>query len=61
MNATSYKEDGNLNFKRKKYRWAIDNYTAGLKEMAKDKELNAVLYTNRAAANFHIGKDTYLV
>ncbi len=54
-NAESFKDDGNHNFKFKKYRWAIDNYTAGIKQMSADKELNAILYTNRAAANFRIG------
>lgn len=54
-NAVSFKEDGNKNFEMKKYRWAIDNYTAGIKCLPKDKMLNAVLYTNRAAANYHLG------
>ncbi|ESN92960.1 hypothetical protein HELRODRAFT_189633 [Helobdella robusta] len=54
-NATSYKDDGNKNFERKKYRWAIDNYTAGLNCHPTDSKLITVLYTNRAAANFHIG------
>lgn len=31
-------------------------YTAGIKEKPNDDLLNAVLYTNRAAANFYIGK-----
>ena len=55
-NADSFKEDGNRNFKNKKYRWAIDNYTAGIKEMCKNRELNAILYCNRAAAHFHLGE-----
>lgn len=54
-NAVSYKEDGNRNFKISKYRWAIDNYTAGIKCLPKDRQLNAILYTNRAAAQFRIG------
>ena len=54
-NAESYKNDGNNNFKIKKYRWAIDNYTEGIRCKSKDKELNAVLYSNRAAAHFHLG------
>jgi tetratricopeptide (TPR) repeat protein len=54
-NAVSFKEDGNKNFERKKYRWAIENYTEGIKCKPVDRLLNAVLYTNRAAANFHIG------
>jgi len=54
-NALSFKEDGNKNFERGKYRWAIDNYTEGIKCRPVDRLLNAVLYTNRAAANYRIG------
>ncbi|XP_054710563.1 DNA polymerase interacting tetratricopeptide repeat-containing, protein of 47 kDa-like [Uloborus diversus] len=53
--AKSYKEDGNQNFKRKKYRWAVDAYTKGLEQKSGDNEVNAQLYTNRAAAHYHIG------
>ncbi len=55
-NAEAYKEDGNKNFKLKKYRLAIDNYTEGIKCKSRNKELNAVLYCNRAAAQFWLGK-----
>ena len=54
-NAVSFKEDGNNNFKLKKYRWAIDNYAAGIKCRCADRLLNAVLYSNRAVANYHLG------
>ena len=54
-NALSYKEDGNKNFELRKYRWAIDSYTEGIKCKPTDQLLNAVLYTNRAAANYRIG------
>lgn len=54
-NAESFKEEGNMQFKIKKYKWAIDNYTAGINEKCQDKDLNAILYSNRAAANFHRG------
>jgi len=54
-NATSYKEDGNKNFQLGKYRWAADSYTEGIKCRPTDQTLNAVLYTNRAAANYRIG------
>lgn len=53
--ALTFKEDGNEHFKLKKYREAVQEYTAGIKERAKDVELNAVLYTNRATAQFHLG------
>lgn len=53
--ADSYRDDGNDQFKRKKYKIAIDNYTEGIKSRSPDAELNAILYTNRAAAQFHLG------
>ncbi|XP_063795728.1 tetratricopeptide repeat protein 4 [Pseudophryne corroboree] len=53
--ATSYKEEGNEYFKEKNYKKAIIAYTEGIKKNCKDPELNAVLYTNRAAAQFYIG------
>ena len=53
--AKNYKEDGNFNFKCKKYRFAVASYTEGLKAKCSDLELNAQLLTNRAAAQFHIG------
>jgi len=52
--AKSYKEDGNFNFKCKKYRFAVASYTEGLKAMPEDKEMKTQLLTNRAAAQFHI-------
>ena len=54
-NALSYKQDGNKNFELGKYRWAIDSYTEGIKCRPTDQLLNAILYTNRAAANYRIG------
>ena len=53
--AKSYKEDGNFNFKCKKYRFAVASYTEGLKAMSEDKEVKTQLLTNRAAAQFWIG------
>merc|ERR1712098_649707 len=53
--AKNYKEDGNFNFKCKKYRFAVASYTEGLKHKCSDNELNTQLLTNRAAAQFHIG------
>jgi len=52
--AANYKEDGNFNFKCKKYRFAIASYTEGLKAKCSDDLLNCQLLTNRAAAQFHI-------
>ncbi|XP_040263723.1 tetratricopeptide repeat protein 4 [Bufo bufo] len=53
--AKSYKEEGNDYFKEKNYKKAITAYTEGIKKNCKDAELNAVLYTNRAAAQFYLG------
>ena len=37
---------------------AIDNYTEGIKSKSPDRQQNAVLYTNRAAAQYHLGNET---
>ncbi|XP_014483032.1 PREDICTED: tetratricopeptide repeat protein 4 [Dinoponera quadriceps] len=50
--ANNYKDDGNFNFKYKKYHLAIFSYTEGIKTKCNDKELMAQLYNNRAAAHF---------
>jgi tetratricopeptide (TPR) repeat protein len=55
--AMALKDDGNHNFQRKKYKWAITAYTEALKEKHTDMQLFATLYTNRAAANFHLGNN----
>ena len=54
--AGSHKDDGNQWFKKKKYKLAIKAYDEGLKLKFDDGNLRAVLYTNRAAANFHLGE-----
>ncbi|XP_075038212.1 tetratricopeptide repeat protein 4 [Mixophyes fleayi] len=53
--ATNYKEEGNEFFKEKNYKKAIIAYTEGIKKNCEDPELTAVLYTNRAAAQFYLG------
>lgn len=53
--AEAFKDDGNYEFKKKKYDIAIENYTEGIKCRCPDKQLNAILYTNRAAAQYHKG------
>ena len=58
--AQAHKDDGNFNFKMKKYRFAIANYTEGLKHKCGNKELVASLHLNRAAAHFHIGNYRFL-
>ena len=53
--ALAYKDDGNFNFKLKKYRFAITNYTEGLKQKCGNVAIDASLYLNRAACQFHLG------
>ncbi|XP_058794487.1 DNA polymerase interacting tetratricopeptide repeat-containing, protein of 47 kDa [Phymastichus coffea] len=52
--AQSYKEDGNFNYKHKKYRLAILNFSKGISNKCEDKDLLAQLYNNRALAQFKL-------
>ncbi|XP_053971050.1 DNA polymerase interacting tetratricopeptide repeat-containing, protein of 47 kDa [Hylaeus volcanicus] len=49
--ANNYKEDGNFNYKYKKYRLAILSYTEGIRTKCSDTDLMAQLYNNRAASH----------
>ncbi|XP_054013421.1 DNA polymerase interacting tetratricopeptide repeat-containing, protein of 47 kDa [Hylaeus anthracinus] len=49
--ANNYKEDGNFNYKYKKYRLAILSYTEGIRTKCPDTDLMAQLYNNRAASH----------
>ena len=60
MCAESFKEEGNILFKKKDFKTAVDNYTGGIKSRSPDKLLNAILYSNRAAAQFEQCKLTIL-
>ncbi|XP_012605129.2 tetratricopeptide repeat protein 4 [Microcebus murinus] len=53
--AKTYKDEGNDYFKEKDYKKAVISYTEGLKKKCADTDLNAVLYTNRAAAQYYLG------
>lgn len=53
------KDEGNEYFKEKNYKKAVVSYTEGLKMNCMNPELNALLYTNRAAAHFHLGKVSF--
>ncbi|KAK5976314.1 Tetratricopeptide repeat protein 4 [Trichostrongylus colubriformis] len=55
LSAERHKDEGNKHFKFKKYRWATDCYSEGIKVQCLDRKLNSVLYGNRAAAQKHIG------
>ncbi|XP_022352480.1 tetratricopeptide repeat protein 4 isoform X2 [Enhydra lutris kenyoni] len=53
--AKTYKDEGNDYFKEKDYKKAVISYTEGLKKKCTNPDLNAVLYTNRAAAQYYLG------
>uniref|UniRef100_A0A915ES53 Cns1/TTC4 wheel domain-containing protein n=1 Tax=Ditylenchus dipsaci TaxID=166011 RepID=A0A915ES53_9BILA len=53
--AAQHKDEGNKHFKFKKYRWAVDCYTNGIKLCCENQKLNSVLYANRAAARKYLG------
>ncbi|XP_036301974.1 tetratricopeptide repeat protein 4 isoform X3 [Pipistrellus kuhlii] len=53
--AKTYKDEGNEYFKEKDYEKAVISYTEGLKKKCADPDLNVVLYTNRAAAQYYLG------
>ena len=55
--AVAYKEDGNELFKLKRYREAVQVYSEAIQQHSTDDHLNAVLYSNRAAAQYHLGKE----
>ncbi|KAM5248584.1 tetratricopeptide repeat protein 4 [Ctenodactylus gundi] len=53
--AKTCKDEGNDYFKEKDYKKAVILYTEGLKKNSADPDLNAVLLTNRAAAQYYLG------
>ncbi|KAM6343647.1 tetratricopeptide repeat protein 4 isoform 2-T2 [Alca torda] len=53
--ARMYKNEGNEYFREKDYRRAVIAYSEALKKNCEDPELNAVLHTNRGAAQFYLG------
>ena len=57
--AEAYKEDGNYAYKNKKFHDAIVAYTEGIKAKCNNVELNAILYTNRATAQWCLGELSY--
>ncbi|KAM7426792.1 Tetratricopeptide repeat protein 4 [Porites harrisoni] len=56
--AEVYKNEGNDEYKKNNFNSAIHFYTEGIKVNCKDEELNAILYSNRAAARFNLGNYT---
>ncbi|CAF0878459.1 unnamed protein product [Adineta ricciae] len=53
--AIKFKDEGNKYYELKKYRNAILAYTEGIKQRCSDPTTNAVLFCNRATANFYLG------
>ncbi|NXK71316.1 TTC4 protein, partial [Amazona guildingii] len=47
--------EGNEYFREKEYLKAVIAYTEGLKKKCEEPEMNAVLHTNRGAAQFYLG------
>ena len=59
--AEAYKNEGNNEYNENNYNNAIDFYTEGIKVNCKDEELNAIRYSNRAAARFNLGEKLLFV
>ena len=59
--AEVYKNEGNDEYNKKNYNSAIHIYTEGIKVNCKDEDINAKLYSNRAAAHFNLGKSCYIL
>ena len=55
--ADVFKNQGNEEYRKKDFINATHFYTEGIKVNCKDKELKAQLYSNRAIANFKLGKN----
>ncbi|XP_014213383.1 tetratricopeptide repeat protein 4 [Copidosoma floridanum] len=52
--AQNYKEDGNFNYKHKKYRLAVLSYSQGIACKSENTDLVAQLYNNRSLAQFQL-------
>ena len=52
--SVKYKEEGNFLFKAKKYKAALRSYEEAIKQKVEDNDLNSILYSNCAAAEFHL-------
>lgn len=53
--AEDLKNEGNSYFKEKKYEKATVSYSAALSMKCSNRDLNAIVFCNRAAAHFHLG------
>ncbi|KAL9982626.1 hypothetical protein ACROYT_G004694 [Oculina patagonica] len=53
--AEVYNKEGDNEYSKGEYNDAINSYTEGIKLNCKDENLNATLFTNRAAVHYHLG------
>ncbi|CAI8022616.1 Tetratricopeptide repeat protein 4 [Geodia barretti] len=53
--ALAHKEDGNEHFRKKRYRQAVETYSAAINQGCKDRELRAILFCNRATSQYRLG------
>ncbi|KAG7270605.1 hypothetical protein CRUP_011521 [Coryphaenoides rupestris] len=53
--ATSLKNEGNAYFQEKNYKRAVLAYTAGLEAKCDNQDIDTILLTNRAAAEYYLG------
>ena len=56
-----YFQEGNKEYRKGELRNAIYFYTEGINVSCEDNELNAKLYSNRAAAHFSLGEFMWTV
>ena len=54
--AEVYKNEGNDEYRKKNFIYAIYLYTEGINVKCKDEELNAKLYNNRVTVHFYLGE-----
>lgn len=55
--AEIYNDEGNNEYRKGEYNYAIGCYTEGIKVNCNDENLNAKLLANRAAVHFHLGEN----
>lgn len=54
--ADVFSDEGNKEWRKGEYNYAIICYTEGIDVNCKDENINTILFTNRAAAHFLLGK-----
>ena len=57
--AEAFNQEGDSEFRKGEYNYAIVCYTEGIKKNCDNKNINAKLFTNRAAAHLHLGKNLF--